>query len=90
MKNVRGNIITDEICCSTKFMNMNYFSQLLYMFLMIHADDDGIVDPFPVMRRTGINQLPLLRELVDNGYLSTLENEDNRLFIKHFHFQQEE
>lgn len=87
--NTRGHIITDEICCSTKFLNMHQESQLLYMFLMIHANDDGIVDPFSVMRRTGVNRLSSLRELVDNGYLSTLENEDNRLFIKHFHFQQE-
>ena len=44
-----SNRITD----SAKFLKMPLSSQALYFHLGLHADDDGVVEAFSVMRQTG-------------------------------------
>lgn len=83
----RKRMLTDEVLCSTKFLNMHKETQLLYVFLMLHCDDDGIVDPFPVMRMTSITNLATLEELICKEFLYEVDLNDNIYYIVHFHAQ---
>ena len=64
---------------STKFLKMPLSSQLLYFHLGMRADDDGVVEAFPVMRTVGCNE-DELRVLVAKGFAKVL-NEDLITYI---------
>ena len=64
---------------STKFLKMPLSSQLLYFHLGMRADDDGVVEAFPVMRTVGCNEDDL-RVLVAKGFAKVL-NEDLITYI---------
>lgn len=83
---VRRRMITDEIVCSTKFFNLHSDAQLLYFYLILYSDDDGIVDPFPVMRMTGFCNMTALEELVEREFIYIL-GDDMLAFVVHFHVQ---
>lgn len=59
---------------STKFLKMSATSQNLYFHLCMHADDDGIVEAFQIMRLTGANEGDL-RSLVQQEYVTILDGE---------------
>ena len=59
---------------SARFLRMPATSRLLYYDLGMEADDDGCVEAFAVMRKTGANDDDL-RVLVSKGFVSVL-NED--------------
>lgn len=42
-------MISKRICESAKFLKMPATSQNLYFHLMLNADDDGVVEAYPVM-----------------------------------------
>lgn len=64
---------------STRFLKMPLSSQLLYFHLGMRADDDGVVEAFPVMRTVGCNEDDL-RVLVAKGFAKVL-NEDLITYI---------
>lgn len=47
-------MFSNRIANSAKFLQMPVESQLLYFHLILRADDDGIVESYPVMRLLGI------------------------------------
>lgn len=59
---------------SARFLRMPSTSRLLYYDLGMEADDDGCVEAFAVMRKTGANDDDL-RVLVSKGFVRVL-NED--------------
>lgn len=59
---------------SARFLRMPATSRLLYYDLGMEADDDGCVEAFAVMRKTGANDDDL-RVLVSKGFVRVL-NED--------------
>lgn len=59
---------------SARFLKMPPTSRLLYYDLGMQADDDGVVEAFPVMRLTGATEDDL-RVLVSKGFVCVL-NED--------------
>lgn len=59
---------------SARFLRMPATSRLLYYDLGMEADDDGCVEAFAVMRKTGANDDDL-RVLVSKGFVKVL-NED--------------
>ena len=59
---------------SARFLRMPATSRLLYYDLGLDADDDGCVEAFSVMRKTGANEDDL-RVLVSKGFVKIL-NED--------------
>lgn len=79
-----SNRITD----SAKFLKMPLSSQALYFHLGLHADDDGVVEAFSVMRQTGAVEDDL-RILVAKDFVNVLNddlvayitdwNENNRI-----------
>lgn len=83
---VRRRMITDEILCSTKFLNLHRETQMLYVFLLLFCDDDGIVEPFPVMRIAGFYNTTPLEELIEKEFVYLLDD-DMLSFVVHFHNQ---
>ena len=63
-----------SIIGSARFLRMPATSRLLYYDLGMDADDDGVVEAFSVMRKTGANDDDL-RVLVSKGFVRIL-NED--------------
>ena len=68
-----------RIINSAKFLRMPVSCQALYFHLGIHADDDGIVEAYPVIKSVGCNEDDL-KVLVGKGFLQVL-NEDLVCYI---------
>ena len=68
-----------DIIDSARFLKMPLTSQALYMHLVCHADDDGIVEAFSVMRITG-NSEDDLRILEAKRFIIVL-NDDYVTYI---------
>lgn len=64
---------------SARFLRMPATSRLLYYDLGMHADDDGVVEAFSVMRTTGATEDDL-RVLSSKGFIVVL-NEDFVAYI---------
>lgn len=67
-------MISRRITDSTRFLKMPLTSQALYFHLIQHADDDGVVEAYPVIRSIGANEDDL-KILVGKGFATVL-NED--------------
>ena len=72
-------MFSTRIANSAKFLKMPLSTQALYFHLGLNADDDGIVEAFPVMRTCGAAEDDL-KILVAKGYAIIL-NEDLVTFI---------
>lgn len=64
---------------SARFLKMPPTSRLLYYDLGMQADDDGVVEAFPVMRLTGATEDDL-KVLISKGFVVVL-NEDLVTYI---------
>lgn len=64
---------------STRFLKMPATSQNLYFHLGMRADDDGVVEAYPIMRMLGANEDDL-RVLVSKGF-ATILNADYVTFL---------
>lgn len=64
---------------STRFIKMPATSQNLYFHLGMHADDDGVVEAYPVMCTIGASEDDL-RVLISKGF-ATLLNDDMVTFL---------
>ena len=67
-------MISKKIVESAKFIKMPATSQNLYFHLVLNADDDGVVEGFPVINLIRANEDDL-RVLVSKGFVQVL-NED--------------
>ena len=61
----RRRMFSVELIDSDRFMDLSAQTQMLYMYLCIHADDEGFVSSGRRMARLygGVEQLDLLDEL---------------------------
>lgn len=66
-------MISNRITQSAKFLKMPEGSQLLYIHLILNADDDGIVEAFQVMRMINSNE-DNLRLLQTKEYVKILND----------------
>ena len=67
-------MFSNRVIGSTRFLKMPISSQALYFHLGMKADDDGIVEAYPVVRMTGCSEDDL-RVLHSKGFVRIL-NED--------------
>lgn len=72
-------MFSSKIVSSARFLKMPIDSQCLYFHLGLHADDDGVVEAYTVMKSIGSSE-DNLRVLVSKGFLKIL-NEDLVAFI---------
>ena len=68
-----------RIVDSARFLQMPLTAHALYFHLALHADDDGVVESFPVMRTTGAAQDDL-KILLAKKFIRQL-NEDLVVFV---------
>lgn len=73
-------MFSNRIANSAKFLQMPAESQLLYFHFILHADDDGIVESYPVMRLLGLAP-DNFKVLIAKGFIQQL-NEDQVIIIK--------
>lgn len=76
-------MFSPKIIGSARFIKMPLEAQALYFHLGINADDDGIVEAYPVLRMTGVNE-DVFRILVGKGFIRVL-NDDLVSFILDWH-----
>ena len=67
-------MFSNRITNSARFIKMPLSSQALYFHLGLHADDDGVVEAFSIMRQTGAVEDDL-RILVTKGFVSVLNDD---------------
>ena len=72
-------MFSNRIANSAKFLQMPAESQLLYFHLILRADDDGIVEAYPVMKLLGIPP-DNFKILIAKGMIKQL-NEDQVIVI---------
>lgn len=60
-----------RITNTARFLRMPFESQCLYFHLGLHADDDGIVEAYPVLRKIGCGE-DNLKVLVAKGFVIVL------------------
>lgn len=72
-------MFSSRITESTRFLKMPVASQNLYFHLGMHADDDGVVEAYPVMRIIGATDDDL-NEITSKGF-ATLLNDDMVVFL---------
>lgn len=72
-------MFSNRIANSAKFLQMPSESQLLYFHLILRADDDGIVESYPVMRLLGLAS-DSFKILIAKDYIREL-NEDQVIVI---------
>lgn len=63
-----------SVVSSARFLRMPVASRLLYYDLGMEADDDGCVEAFVVMRKTGASENDLI-VLVDKGFIRILNDD---------------
>lgn len=72
-------MFSNRITASGKFLKMPISSQALYFHLAMNADDDGVVEAFQVIRKTGANEDDL-KVLASKEFIKVL-NDDLVTFI---------
>lgn len=73
-------MFSDTITDSASFLKMPSTSRLLYYDLGMNADDDGVVEAYTVMRKTGATEDDL-KVLVTKSFVKVLDPEDLIVFI---------
>lgn len=79
MQMANKRMFSARVTESARFLKMPPSSQSLYFHLGMKADDDGVVEAYPVMRMTSSTEDDL-RVLVGKGFITVL-NEDLVVFI---------
>ena len=67
-------MFSTRITESTRFLKMPASSQNLYFHLGMHADDDGVVEAYPVMRSIGATDDDL-KVIVSKGFATVLNSD---------------
>jgi len=72
-------MVSSRVANSAKFLQMPIESQLFYFHLIIRADDDGVVESYPVMKLLGIAP-DNMKVLISKDFIRQL-NEDQVIVI---------
>ena len=72
-------MFSNRIANSAKFLQMPAESQLLYFHLVLRADDDGVVESYPILKLLGLAP-DNFRVLLAKGFIRLL-NEDQVIVI---------
>ena len=74
-------MITKSIFLNGEFLRMSRDAQILYLASIVHADDEGIVDVYPVMQLLSISSLGVFREIVDAKFMIRLSERDSLIAL---------
>lgn len=66
--------ITKDVLCQTSYCDMNYTEKMLYIYLVLSADDDGFVGNPKKIQQTYTYNRKALSVLEKNGFIITFPN----------------
>ncbi len=69
-----------RIVNSAKFLKMGAGAKLLYFYLCMGADDDGVAEAYPIRREVGASDDDL-ENLVGRGFVRVLDHENEIVFV---------
>ncbi len=72
-------MFSNRIANSAKFLQMPSESQLLYFHMVLRADDDGVVESYPLVKLLGV-PIDTFKVLIAKGFIKNL-NEDQVVVI---------
>jgi len=75
-------MITKSLMNDRHFLQLSRDAQMLLVAAIVHADDEGVVDVFPVMKLLSIGSIGTFKELVDNRFVVRLIKDDFIAYIK--------
>lgn len=78
-KMANRRMFSNRIANSARFLQMPSESQLLYFHMVLRADDDGIVEAYPIIKLLGVPP-DNLKVLISKGFIEVL-NEDQVVVI---------
>ena len=67
--------ITKDVLCQTTYCDMNYTEKMLYIYLVLSADDDGFVGNPKKIQQTYTYNRQALSVLEKNGFIITFPND---------------
>ena len=67
--------ITKDVLCQTSYCDMNYTEKMLYIYLVLSADDDGFVGNPKKIQQTYTYNRKALSVLEKNGFIITFPND---------------
>lgn len=78
----KRRMLSIDFCESDEFYNLSPVSRMLYVHLMLNADDDGFVDNFRTVMRCARIEKRFYTPLVECGYI--IEIRENLILIAHW------
>ena len=72
-------MISKEICYAGNFIRLSDKAVRLYLYCVLGADDEGIVDVYAAMKLSTVTNLEAFKELIERGYLYQLSPKDDFL-----------
>ena len=86
-RKVKGpsRMISEAIITSGRFLKLSDKAKVLYMYLMVRTDDEGVVEAYPAMMFAGAQE-NALNELIGKRFVKRL-NEDDVVFVCDFYEQ---
>ena len=75
-------MITKSLMNDRHFLQLSRDAQMLLVGAIVHADDEGIVDVFPVMKLLSIGSIGTFKELVDSRFVVRLIKDDFIAYIQ--------
>ena len=83
-RKVKGpsRMLSEAIITSGRFLKLSDKAKVLYMYLMVRTDDEGVVEAYPAMMFAGAQE-NALDELIGKRFVIRL-NEDDVVRITHF------
>lgn len=67
-------VIDKTLVSRTKFLKMPLTTQALYFHLAIHAGDERVIEPYPIIRTIGALDGDL-QLLIDKGYIGEIDED---------------
>lgn len=80
-----ARMISDSIISSGRFLKLSDKAKILYMYLIVRTDDEGVVEAYPVMKLIGADESDL-DELVNKDFVLRL-NDDDVVLVLDFYAQ---
>ncbi len=72
-------LISQKIVDSGIFYHLSRDAQVLYFLACLYADDEGVVDLYPEIKKLEITSVEPIRELVKGRFIIRLTTDDNLL-----------
>lgn len=80
----KRRVFSIDVVESMEFLRLSKEAQLLYFFLMLHTDDEGVIINHEVVVKITDSSLKALEELTESGMLIKV---DKVYIIRHWHKQ---